>query len=153
MLKFILMVLAAAIASAGFGVIFQVRGRNILYAAVTGGIGYLVFLLALELNIGTVLASFFSSCAITTAAEILARKQKSPATVFLVAGLIPIVPGRGMYLSMFLALEGDLPAAASTCYQTLLEAGAIAIGVVTVSSFVRMATGWRRLRAGKSIRR
>lgn len=134
----------ALLSSVCFGVVFQIRGKKLAYAAISGGISYLVYLIFLDQS--SVLACFWASCAITFYAEIMARRVKAPATVFLVAGLIPIVPGQGMYRCMFQALEGNLSVAAYTCYNTLLEAGAIAIGVAVVSSLVKITAAVRRLR-------
>lgn len=139
----VIKILCAMVSSFGFGGVFQIRGKKLLYGAISGGIAYWIYLLFLGRS--SVLASFLASCAITLYAEIMARRLKSPATVFLVAGLIPIVPGGGMYRCMYQALEGSLSLAAVTCYTTLLEAGAVAIGVVTVSSLVKITNAILRL--------
>ena len=140
----VIKLICVLVSSVCFGVVFQIRGKKLLFSTISGGISYVVYLAFLGHS--SVLASFLASCAITLYAETMARRVKSPATVFLVAGLIPIVPGQGIYRCMFEALEGRLSVAAITCYHTLLEAGAIAIGVVTVSSLVKITAGARRLR-------
>lgn len=139
----VIQILAAAVASLCFGVVFQIRGKKLAFAAGSGAVAYSIYLCPWAQS--TVIAIFCASCAITLYAEIVARVQKSPATVFLVAGLIPIVPGGGIYRCMYQALAGDLSQAAYTGYTTFLEAGAIAIGVVTVASLMKLPAGVRTL--------
>ncbi len=128
-------VIAAIIASVAFAIIFNVRGKNIFLAGLTGGLGYLVYLLVFPYSgFG---AAFFSSMTISLCAEIMARIYKKPATLFLVAGLIPIVPGGGMYKMMLLAFRNDVSAAATTAYSTLMIAGSIAMGIIAVTSLSR----------------
>ena len=129
-------ILFSGIASAAFSVLFGVRGRHIALAGIDGLIGYTVFLLAAPL--GSVPALLLGSGALALFAEIAARWRKTPATVFLAAGLIPLVPGGSIYNSVLLALEGNGAASAAALYQTLLEAGAIAAGIIIVSSLLKL---------------
>jgi len=132
----IIRALAAGIASASFSVLFQVRGRNIILAGMNGGIGYFVYLLMGSR--GDFLSLLLASGAMTLCSEVTARIKHSPATLFLVPGLIPIVPGGGIYNCVLEALEGNIGEAVLTCYTTLLEAGAIAVGIIVASSLLKL---------------
>lgn len=129
-------ILVSGIVSAAFSVLFGVRGRHIALAGVDGLIGYAVFLLTAPL--GSVPAMLLGSGALALFAEVAARWRKTPATVFLAAGLIPLVPGGGIYNSVLLALQGSGADAAAALYHTLLEAGAIAGGIIIVSSLLKL---------------
>ncbi len=131
-----LRVFFAMVASAAFGVIFQVRGKNILFAGLSGGVGFFVYLFMYPTS--GFAASFLASAAISIYAEFMARRRKTPSTMFLIAGLIPIVPGGGMYNCTLRALEGNLYEAAVIGSQTVVEAGAIAVGIIAVSSIVKL---------------
>jgi len=143
-------VIASLIISFCFGVVFHVRGKRLVLSSFSGGLGCLVYLLPMLES--PAVSIFLASCAITIYAEVCARLLKTPATVFLVGGLIPLVPGGGMYHCMFELLEGNLSQAATTGYQTLLQAGAIAVGMITVSSLFKLYWELRR-RAAQGHRR
>ena len=63
--------------------------------------------------------------------------KKAPATLFASVGLIPVVPGGGMYRTMHALIQGDYPAAANYGVETVLIAGSLALAVALVSSVVR----------------
>lgn len=132
----ILYALLSGIISAMFSVLFQVRLRHLPTAGLGGAIGYIVYQLVSPY--GGSLALLAASAAITLYAEICARKAKAPATVYLISGILPIVPGGGLYQSMLLALEGRSGSAGALAYRTLLNAGAIAVGIILVSAILRV---------------
>lgn len=135
-------VFAALISTFCFGAIFQIRGKRLFFACIGGGIGYLVFLSPLPQEAAP--SALLASCALTLYSEVMARIFKSPATVFLVGGLIPILPGSVMYRCMYEFLEGNLQESSQLGYQAMLQAGAIAVGIVVVSSLVRLLLGGYR---------
>ena len=61
------------------------------------------------------------------------------ATVYIVSGVIPFVPGGGMYETMLYSTLGNMDAAARTGFQTLSAAAAIAVGIAVASSVARLA--------------
>ena len=87
----------AAIATASFGILFNIRGANLILAGVNGGIGYLVFTVSVASGFETYIGMFYASLLMTAIAEILARYRKAPASIFLAAALIPIVPGGRLF--------------------------------------------------------
>ena len=60
------------------------------------------------------------------------------ATMFLIPGIIPIVPGGGMYRIIFSMLYETSAEAATNFYNTLLMAGAIALGIFTIDTLFRL---------------
>ncbi|EPB8220981.1 threonine/serine exporter family protein, partial [Clostridium perfringens] len=70
--------------------------------------------------------------------EVSARILKSPVLVFLVCGIIPLVPGGGMFYTMLESLKGNITKALALGCNTLMLAGSIAIGIVLVSSFTKL---------------
>ena len=71
-------------------------------------------------------------------AEILGAMLKTPATVFLLPGLLPLVPGGGMFLTMRSAVNGLMAESLSNAYTTLFAAGSIALGIALASSGRRL---------------
>ncbi len=129
-------VLVAFAVSTAFSVLFGVRGRHIVFAGAAGALAYLVYLLAAPLG---VLPQFLVYGAVAAlAAEVFARLLKAPATLYLAAGLVPIVPGGQLYESVLLALSGSPTQSAWMLYDTLLQVGAIAVGLMLVASLLKL---------------
>lgn len=126
--------LGTFIAIYGFAVVQETPKKYLWKAAFVGGISGLVYWIAIAYEAGDVMASFISALVAAMMSHAYARIYKVPVTLFLVAGILPTVPGAGMYrtVSSFMA-END----AMTMYyltQTLQIAGVIAIAVFVVDS-------------------
>ena len=63
-------------------------------------------------------ASFFSALAIAFMAHLFARIFKAPVTVFLIAGILPTVPGAGMYRIAYSIVANDRAGCAYYLLQT-----------------------------------
>lgn len=134
-------------ASVCFAIIFQVKLKHVVFAGLGGLIGWLIYLLAAypfpESNIPRY---FFATIAITIFSECCARILRSPVTVFLAISLIPLVPGGGIYQTMMYCIEGNTNLAVKQCISTIGIAGALAIGIVMVSSIVQLIFINRRIK-------
>jgi len=130
----------AAVVAMSFGALFNVRGRSLLLIGLNGFSGFLIYSIFVYLNFDSYIGMFFASTAMTVFAEAAARLRKTPASLFLIAALIPIVPGGGMFRFMLLLLQNDIHAAGPVAVNTILEAGAIAIGIIIVSSAINITS-------------
>ncbi len=131
-------ILFSALASFGFGLIFEIRGKKLIFSSLVGGIGWGVSLFIRQLGGAVVLACFISSIVISLCAEGLARYLRTPVTSVLVVGMIPLVPGGGIYYTMYYILKKDLETAIFKGTEALLIAGALSFGIVVVSSIFRI---------------
>ena len=128
-----------------FGVVFELhRWRYLLSAGLTGGLGWLVYLLLADH--GSVLRFFFATIVVASLAEVFARIYKAPATIFLIIGIVPLVPGGGMYETMEALINHDMPLFAERGLATAASAGAIAVGCSLVSAVARILAVKRRER-------
>lgn len=133
----ILPVLGAFIATLGFGVMFNIRGDKLIAAAFGGALGFVIYSLCLNANLGEPLAMFTASAAFTIYGEILARTLKAPVTLFIVCALIILVPGGGMYRTMLAVIQGNLDSAAQIGLSSLASAGSLALGTIFISSLTK----------------
>ncbi|NLA84210.1 MAG: threonine/serine exporter [Clostridiales bacterium] len=131
-------VLFAAIAATSIGILFNVQRRNLLFAGINGGLGYLFYSITVAKGFESYVGMLTASIAMSVFAEIVARLRKAPASVFLAVALIPVVPGGAMFRFVLSLLEGDYELAFTYGIQTTLEAGALAIGIIVVSSFTKV---------------
>ncbi len=135
---FLIKLIGAFIAGAALGLAAQIPSRYFIHAGITAAIGWAVYLLTSEYGWNLVWANYAATVCVALTAQILARRKFVPATVFLIPGIIPLVPGGGMYLIVWSMLY-DTPAAASAyLYETLQMAGAIALGIFTVDTAFRL---------------
>ena len=126
-------------ASLCFGIIFQVRGRKLLFAGLGGALGWLIYLLAaVPFADSDIPRYFFATIGITAFAEWCARVLRSPVSVFLAVALIPLVPGNGIYQTMLFCIQGQSAQALRACIHTVGIASALAMGIVVVSSAVSL---------------
>lgn len=70
-------------------------------------------------------------------AEILARLQKQPVTVYIVSGIIPLVPGTTAYNSMLAFLERNFDRGLYLAFKAFLLASYLAAGLALAPLFVR----------------
>ena len=131
-------VIGAFIAIFSFAIMLETPKKYLPYAGIVGAIGWLVYLLMLAKSPNEILATFLSALAIALVSQIFARVLKLPVTVFLVAGILPTVPGAGMYRIVYYFIQNDMDMAAHYLALTLELAGAIAIGIFLVDAMFRM---------------
>lgn len=121
-----------------FGIIFNIRGSKLLFAGLGGALSQLAYLL-LAIPFSQEITQYFFATVVTALyAELLARIKKAPATVFLVPSIIPLVPGGMMYYSMEMCISGKINNFLNLLLQTIGVAGALAMGILVVSSFNKL---------------
>lgn len=136
----IVQLITAFLGSLGFSLLFGLR-RRYLFAASLGGV------LAWGVYLGTEawMRLGFLSCLLAAVfavlyAELLARRLKTPATLFVIPAILPLVPGSSLYYAMSSAVRGELSAARTYGGQTLAYALAIAAGISLVTAIRQLRT-------------
>ena len=124
----------AFLCSLGFGILFNIRGKNLIIASIGGALGWFTYLLSGRLQSSIVFSLFLASMVVSIYSEIMARIYKNPVTIFIICAIIPLVPGGGMYFSILETVRGNFSIALSKGTETMFSAGAIAIAIVFVSS-------------------
>ena len=130
--------LYAFLACGAFCLIFEVKKPLfILLCSLNGAAAWTVYLLLEGIDyevarylIATIVAAILAEC--------FARLMKAPATIFLIIGILPLVPGSGLYNAMDHLISGDSVMFAQVGLETASYAGAIAVGVSMVSSVARL---------------
>ncbi len=135
-------ILAGCLGTMGFSVLFNVRGRKLVFATLGGLISWAVFLALEPVFNSEALRYFVSAVAITVYAEILARLERTPTTMFLVPAIIPLVPGGALYYTMNYALNKQWFQFAHQAFYTLQLALSLAVGIIAVTTVVRLLTAF-----------
>lgn len=133
----ILMGISSALASAAFGILFNVPFSQLILVGLVGLMGGLTY--AILLNGSTIyLALFVASSVITLLSDIMAHRFRIPTITFLICALIPLVPGGGLYYTMLEVINGTLYTALSKGVDTIMQACCIVFGVVLISGLMGM---------------
>lgn len=126
------------IGAVGFAVLFHVKGKKLIAAAVGGALSWIVYLLVLGRYGDKALGLLASTVAVGILSEILARTMRTPVTILLVPMLIPLIPGGDLYYTMSHLIRGQEEAFQESLALVIQEAGAIAFGIILVTCIVHL---------------
>ena len=118
--------LGAGIASAGFAYLFGAPKKEISTSGLAGLFGW-ILLEAFNLI-------FISAAAVGIFAIIASKKRKAIGSIYLIAGIIPYVPGGGIYRTMLYLVTDDRENAITAGLSAFGAAGSIALGMMVVFS-------------------
>ena len=128
----------------GFGVLFNIKGKKLLFASLGGGLSWFVYSLCLNNNISNISSMLISSIVFSIYSEIMARVLKTPVTLLVICAMLPLVPGAGMYYTMYDVVKGDISSSISTGLSTIASAGTLALGIILVTTLTRIITKKKR---------
>ncbi len=134
---------ASLVGCIGFAILFNVHGFGVWLCAVGGMITWAIYLFAFDLGAGVIGANFWAALFSSAYAEIMARIRKYPAISYLVVSVFPLLPGAGIYYTVSYALEGHMQQALYKGLETAAIAGVMAVGILMVSTAVRVLNIWR----------
>ncbi len=134
----------AFFASLGFGIIFNIRGNKLLLASLGGALGWFSYSLSLHLGINNFSSLAIAGLSFSSYSEVMARVCKTPVTIFIICALIPLVPGGGMYYTMLEVIQGNLAKALETGVETIASAGSLVIGMLMVSSIMKLIKNYKQ---------
>ncbi|MDR3243001.1 MAG: threonine/serine exporter family protein [Clostridiales Family XIII bacterium] len=135
--------LFAFFSTLGFCLLFHVPKKHIIAASLIGACGFSLYQYILATGYSVIAASLPAACLVAVLGEIFSRAGKDATTLFIIPGIVPLVPGAGMYNTMVNLLAEDFSGAASTGLQTFIVAGGIAVSLVVVASFTRIIIALR----------
>lgn len=137
----------AFIATVGWSIFFNTPKNELINCSLNGAFGWLVYCVLLSSTDSAVFSNFIASLLVTLISEFLARKLRKPAILFIIPGIIPLVPGFGMYNTMIHMVQGSYVEAIEIGTRVALISGAIVLGILVTTSIVR--TYYKVLRMNK----
>lgn len=145
-----IVLLTGTVGTLGFSLLFCLHGKQLPVTTVGGALTCLLWLFGGKAGMtpffAILLASFIGSGYSALASRIL----KVPKTVFLLAVMISLVPGKGLYQTMRFAVDGAWGDCFSKAVSTLAEILGIATGMMLVLIIEKAVQGVRNGRAGKA---
>lgn len=129
-----------------FSVLIEAPKKYLIYTGIVGAVGGFAYLLSERMGLNVVLASFISASAVALISHTFARILKTPVTLFLIAGILPTVPGAGMYRIVYNLIAGDQAMAGYYFIETLEVAGMIALAIFIMDTIFRVSQGFSKKR-------
>lgn len=136
-MRLALEVFLCMVAAYSFGVIFNIKGKYLKISAIGGGIAWLSYKLLLMAGMENNLSFFFATICFGIYVEICARVYNAPSTLMSVCAMIILVPGYGVYNTLYGFLTNDYTEAVKNGISTLMIAGAISLGLVFITTLFR----------------
>ena len=127
----------AFVATVSFGVLFQCPKRMLWPGGVIGGVGWVVFIGLKGQGVSSFSANFVAPVCVALLSELAARRFHQPVTVFNIPAVIPLVPGLGMYRGMYYILENAGSYGTEILLSAVMDACAIALGIMMVGGIFR----------------
>ena len=103
----ILAIVESFFATLAYAVLFNVPKQYYTACGITGMAGWLLYLAMCQVTT-VALASFVGTLAVVLISRILTVRKKCPITIFLVSGIIPLVPGAGILYSILSCDRSDV---------------------------------------------
>ncbi|MBP3543919.1 MAG: threonine/serine exporter family protein [Lachnospiraceae bacterium] len=140
----VVQVIGAFLAVLGFSTVMEVPKKLLIHTSLIGAFGWFIYLMVYNQGNTTVVACFCSAMVISLLSHISARVLKAPVTVFLIGGILPLVPGAGMYRTAYSMIMETSQDVYRNLQETLMIAGAIAVAIFIMDSVFRLANRRKR---------
>lgn len=137
-------ILWAGIGSLGFCWLFNVRRERIPFVVVGAMITWLLYLLAEGSGWDVFSCSIAATVFATIFSEVLAHRLKAPVTAFLMPVLIPMVPGGGLYNTVYHLITRDAAMMRHYANATVMTCMGIVLGIVGVQFVVQYWKGRKK---------
>ncbi|MCH1960322.1 MULTISPECIES: threonine/serine exporter family protein [Romboutsia] len=137
------------LAAVGFAVFLNAPKKTLYISGSIGMISWTIYIILMRINFDMMSANFIAASIAALLCEILARKMKKPTILFVVPGIITLIPGLGLYNTMYYVIEGNFQESFTTGANVLFASGSIALGVIVVSSLFR--TYYKNLRKNEKV--
>ncbi|MGN0025791.1 MAG: threonine/serine exporter family protein, partial [Clostridium sp.] len=141
----------AFFSSLGFGILFNIKGKKLFYAGIGGGLSWFISMYCESLGFNTTSSFFITSIIFSIYSEIMARILKTPVTTLIICALIPLVPGGGMYYTMYEAINGNIMESIELGINTMASAGSLALGIIFISTLTRILMRAKRKKEFREI--
>jgi len=141
---FISVIVMGFVPSLGFSILFHVPKRLIFPAMAVGFCSNAAYQAVIHTSDNKMMACFLGACVVGFFAYFMARGLHEASTVFILPGIMPLVPGSYMYYTMSFLIERSYSQAASSLSSTLLMAGSVALGLLISGSILKICTSLKR---------
>lgn len=134
----LIQVIGAFLAVITIAVLNGVPKKYLIYSGTVGAAGWAVYLFMRHLESNEAMSMFVATLVVAIVSHVYARLLKAPVTLFLVCGILPLVPGVAMYRVVYYLLISDTVTAGHYAITTASVTGAIALAVFFVDTVFKL---------------
>ena len=128
---FLIQALAAMVGTMAFACLFGVDRIQYVGMGLIGAAGWVAYLLLVRyLGMTAPVATLFSAMLVCLLARFMAVPARTPAQLFLLCGIFPLVPGAGIFWSTYYLTAGNLSQALSSGFMAAKVAVALVLGII-----------------------
>ncbi len=113
-----------------FSILFNAPRKQLPACGYVGAMGWTIYIVSMDLNSGKVAASFLGSFILAIMSHAMAKRYFQPVIIFIVPGIIPLVPGGAAYEATRFLVTNQYTHAVNTFLEVTLISGAIAFGIL-----------------------
>jgi uncharacterized membrane protein YjjP (DUF1212 family) len=126
---------SAFLGTAGFAILYGVPRKEYVHASVCSTIGWLSYLAMMRLAGATVIEStFVATLVVVLVSRFMAVDRRCPVIVYQICGVFPLIPGAGIFWTVYYIVNKDLSTAVTTGFSALGMAVAIVLGIIFMTS-------------------
>lgn len=129
-MNYVLEFIMAFGAISAFAFLYCVPKKELIFSGLSGALGWIVYYIIVSRDLSPVLASLVATFILTVFSRTMAVIRRNPATVYLLCGIFPLVPGAGIYYTAYYLIIGDNARFASKGLETFEIALAIVFGII-----------------------
>ena len=129
--------IASTIGTMGIILQFGIEKRVMIWALISSVLCCAAYEISAMLGAGFFLSSFVASAVAAAYSDLMAHLVKVPATVMIIPGIVPLVPGGRLYYTMLGAVSEDMSLFSKNGSAALQIAAGLAIGIIAVTAISR----------------
>lgn len=133
--SFTTQLISCTIACVGFAYWFNVKGIQVLYSGIGAFFTWAVYYVCFEMTNSNFQSTLFGAIFVAIFAQIMARVNRAPATIFLCVCVFPLVPGPNLYYMMYYLVLENYKVAKEEAVTLVLTCVGIALGFIVVDIF------------------
>lgn len=130
--RFWIELVVAAVSTVAFSVLFYVPRKYYPLNGFCGALGWAVYLILMKSGQTSVTATFVATLAVIFASRLLAVVERCPATLFLIPGIFPLIPGVTIYKTAYHVVTNDLGLALDTGFLAVKLVCVIVLAIIFI---------------------
>lgn len=136
-IRIFIVVLGSVIGSLGMTFVFGVEKKHIVWALLSAFLCCASYEIGMLCGLELFLSAFVASFITAAYSDVMAHVLKVPATVLIIIGILPLVPGSSLYYTMLGAVQSDMTMFSHYGQSALFLAAGIALGIISVTAVSR----------------
>lgn len=126
---------SAFLGTMGFAVLYGVPRKEYIHASLCSTIGWMAYLVMMRLANATVIEStFVATLVVVLVSRFMAVDRRCPVIVYQICGVFPLIPGAGIFWTVYYIVNKELSVAVTTGFTALGMAVAIVLGIIFMTS-------------------